>query len=209
MAVNLKKGEKLNLAKSTSSLSKITIGLGWDVAPRKLGFFQKLLGGGQEEFDLDAVAFLLGPNGKVNELGDRSTLQGSDVVFFNHMRHPSGKIWLTGDNRTGAGEGDDEQIIVNLAEMPAQYEKIVIAVFIYQGRQKGQTFSGIQNAFVRAVDAHNVELARFSLGASAETANMCSLQFAEIVRNGSEWDFQAVGQAYSSDNIIDLLKRYL
>lgn len=210
MALNLKKGEKLNLAKSTASLSKITIGLGWDVAPRKVGFLQKLFGGGgQEEYDLDAVAFLLGANGKVNNLGDRSTLKGSDVVFFNHMRHPSGKIWLTGDNRTGAGDGDDEQIIVNLAEMPSEYQKIVIAVFIYQGRSKGQTFTGIQNAFVRAVDASERELARFSLGASPETADKCSLLFAEIVRNGSEWDFQAMGQAFSSDNIIDLLQRYL
>ncbi|MBK8803256.1 MAG: TerD family protein [Fibrobacteres bacterium] len=209
MAVNLKKGEKLSLSKSTSSLSKITIGLGWDIAPRKVGFLQKLFGGAPEDYDLDAVAFLLGANGKVNNLGDRSTLKGSDVVFFNHMHHPSGKIWLTGDNRTGAGEGDDEQIIVNLAEMPAQYEKIAIAVFIYQGRSKAQTFSGVQNAFVRAVDAGNVELARFSLSASPETADKCSLLFAEIVRNGSEWEFQANGQAYSSDNIIDLLQRYI
>lgn len=209
MAVNLKKGEKLSLSKSTSSLSKITIGLGWDIAPPKLGFFQKLFGGGQEDYDLDAVAFLLGANGKVNNLGDRSTLKGSDVVFFNHMQHPSGKIWLTGDNRTGAGEGDDEQIIVNLAEMPAQYEKVVIAVFIYQGRSKGQTFSNVQNAFVRAVDAGNVELARFSLSASPETEGKCSLLFAEIVRNGSEWEFQANGQSFSSDNIIDLLQRYI
>lgn len=209
MPVNLHKGQTLSLAKATSSFSTVTIGLGWDVAPRKGGFFAKLFAAPQPEYDLDAVAFLLGADGKITTAGDPKTLQGSDVVFFNHMRHPSGKIWLTGDNRTGAGEGDDEQIVVKLSEIPPQYARIVICVIIYEGRQKGQTFGGIENAFVRAVDAKGQEMAKFSLGASPATADMCSLVFAELVRSGDDWEFKAVGEPHRTDNLIDHLRRYV
>ena len=115
MAISLQKGQGVNLRKDTGfDLSRLHIGLGWDVANH------------QPPYDLDAVAFLLGSNGKVNHLGKlgsngRPTLEGGDVVFYNSQPHPSGKIWLNGDNRTGSGTGDDEQITVDLDHLPQQY----------------------------------------------------------------------------------------
>src|SRR5690242_10531669 len=122
MAINLTKGQTINLEKSQYDLSSVTIGLGWDVR-KSGGFFGSLFGGGNDDYDLDAIAFLLDQNDKVINLGNQQML-GGDVIFFNNMRHPSGNIWLTGDNRTGAGDGDDEQIIVRLNSLAPQYQKI-------------------------------------------------------------------------------------
>lgn len=119
MAINLQKGQTIDLRKndkgeSIYDLSQVTIGLGWDVRQKQSGFLGKLFGGKEEEYDLDAIAFLLDANGKVADLGRTASvsgrnvaLYGGDVIYFNSMRHPSGNIWLTGDNRTGAGDGDD------------------------------------------------------------------------------------------------------
>jgi len=118
MAISLKKGQGVSLKKSENDLSMVTIGLGWDILEEKSGFLGGLFAKKPAEYDLDVVAFLCGADGKVHDLGkienDRPSLVNGDVVFFNSMRHHSGQIWLTGDNRTGAGEGDDEQIIVSV-----------------------------------------------------------------------------------------------
>jgi stress response protein SCP2 len=216
MAVNLKKGEGVKLSKSNSDLSRVTIGLGWDIAPPpEQGFFSKLFGANAkaEDYDLDAVAFLLDSRGKMTNLGQMQngipTLREGDVVFFQSKRHPSGQIWLTGDNRTGAGDGDDEQIIVQLETLPPSYERIVFVVQIYQGIQKKQSFAGVKSAFIRAVDAKGKVLCRFDLSGDTAYANCRSFTFAELRRAGNEWSFNAIGMPHESDSFVKLLADYL
>ena len=220
MAINLQKGQTIDLRKSdkgeTFDLSTVTLGLGWDVRQKSGGFLSKLIGSKEVEYDLDAMAFLLDANDKVANLGRTVQSNGrqiglyeGDVVFFNSMRHPSGHVWLTGDNRTGAGDGDDEQIIVKLDSIGQQYQKIVFLVTIYQGRQNNQNFGMIQNAFIRAVDNRGREIARYSLSGDASMSNMCSLVFAEIYRKDGTWKFRALGQPHQTDNFVDLLKNYV
>lgn len=221
MAINLVKGQTIDLRKNDKGesfdLSTVTIGLGWDVRKKSGGFFGKLLGSKEEEFDLDAIAFLLDKNGKVADLGktvqtndgrNLSLYQG-DVIFFNSQRHPSGNIWLTGDNRTGAGDGDDEQIIVKLDSLDAKFEKILFVVSIYQGRQRNQHFGGIENAFIRAVDNKGKEIAKFNLSGDASYNNMCSLVFAEVYRNNGTWKFRALGDPQPADSFVEILRNYV
>ena len=215
MAVTLKKGEGVNLRKESGlDLSTVTIGLGWDVAQPKKGFLGGLFAKKAEEYDLDAIAFLRGSDGKVHNLGQRdangtATLVGGDVIFFNSQRHPSGKIWLTGDNRTGAGDGDDEQIVVKLDEMPAQYASILFIVAIYNAKALNQSFASIENAFIRAVDARGTEICRFNISGDATYARYCSMTFAEVVRDGSGWVFRAIGTPHESDRFVEILKLHV
>jgi stress response protein SCP2 len=205
MAISLKKGQGISLSKSEFDLSKITIGLGWDIASSG-GFLKSIFGGGEEEYDLDAIAFLCHADGKVHDFGTK--LVGGDVVFFNSQRHPSGKLWLTGDNRTGAGDGDDEQIIVLLDSMPAHIAKLVFVASIYQGMQKKQHFGKVQNAFIRAVDARGKEMVRTDLSASPETQNVCSIVFAELNRNASGWEFKSLLRPERTDSFVAILRDY-
>lgn len=223
MAINLVKGQTIDLRKSDSGesfdLSTVTIGLGWDIRKKASGgFLSKLVGGGlkDDEFDLDAIAFLLDSNGKVADLGrtmqtndgrNLSLYQG-DVIFFNSMKHPSGNIWLTGDNRTGAGEGDDEQIIVKLDSLDKKYARILFLVAIYQGRNRNQHFGGVENAFIRAVDNKGKEIARFNLSGDATYNGMCSMVFAEVYRKDDTWKFRALGDPHPADSFVEILKGY-
>jgi tellurium resistance protein TerD len=218
MPINLVKGQTIDLRKNENGsdydLSTVTIGLGWDVR-KKTGLFSKLLGGNEEEYDLDAVAFLLDSNGKVANIGRTAQINGrnigwyeGDIIYFNSMRHPSGKIWLTGDNRTGAGDGDDEQIIVKLDSLDQKYEKIVFLVAIYQGKKNNQHFGMIDNAFIRAVDGKGKEIAKFSLSGNSTYNQMCSMVFSEVYRKEGSWKFRAIGEPHSTDNFLDLLKSY-
>lgn len=221
MAINLVKGQTIDLRKSDKGdsydLSTVTIGLGWDVRKKQSGFLGGLLGGGKaEEYDLDAIAFLLDSNDKVADLG-RSVQRGNgqtvglyegDVIFFNSMKHPSGHIWLTGDNRTGAGDGDDEQIIVKLDSLDSKYQKILFVVAIYQGRQNNQHFGMVENAFIRAVDNKGKEIVKFSLSGDATYNGMCSMVFAEVYRKDGTWKFRAIGDPYQYDSFVEILKKY-
>lgn len=210
MALSLKKGEGLSLRKEDNDLTQVTIGLGWDIAePEKKGFFGSLFAPKAPEFDLDAVAFLLDANGKVTNLGPAQDLIKGDVIFFNSQKHPSGHIWLTGDNRTGAGEGDDEQIIVKLNNLSPQYHRILFVVSIYQGIQRQQHFGLVKNAYIRAVDGKGKELCRYNISGDASYNNMCSLTFAEVVREGSAWKFSAIGTPHNADSFVEVLKNYL
>jgi tellurium resistance protein TerD len=223
MAINLQKGQTIDLRKndkgeSVYDLSSVTMGLGWDVRKKESGFFGKLLGGGKdEEYDLDAIAFLLDSNGKVANLGRTiKTANGiekglfeSDVIFFNSMKHPSGHIWLTGDNRTGAGDGDDEQIIVKLDSLDEKYQKILFVVSIYQGRHNNQHFNMVENAFIRAVDAKGKEITKYSLSGDASLKDMCSMVFAEAYRKDGGWKFRAIGEPHQTDNFVEILKKYV
>jgi tellurium resistance protein TerD len=178
MAISLKKGQKIDLTKTNPGLSKILVGLGWDV--------NKYDGGA--DFDLDASVFLLGANGKATS--------ENDFVFYNNPNHPSGSVQYMGDNRTGEGEGDDEQVTVDLSQVPASVDRIAFTVTIYDYEARKQNFGQVDNAFIRIVDVEkDVELMRYDLSEdfSIETA----LVIAELYRNNGEWKFQAVGSGYS------------
>jgi tellurium resistance protein TerD len=177
MAVSLKKGQKVDLTKGNPGLSKLLIGLGWDT--------NKYDGG--HDFDLDAAAFLLGANGKVTSDGD--------FIFYNNLKHESGSVEHLGDNLTGAGEGDDEQIKIDLAAVPANIEKIDFTVTIHEAESRNQNFGQVSNAFIRVVDeANNKELIRYDLGEdfSIETAVVVG----ELYRNNGEWKFNAIGSGF-------------
>jgi tellurium resistance protein TerD len=177
MAVNLKKGAKVDLTKGNASLSKIMVGLGWDT--------NKYDGG--EDFDLDASAFLLLVNDRVS--GD------SDLVFYNAMNHPSGGVYSMGDNRTGGTGGDDEQLKVDLSMIPSNYAKVAFTVTIAEAEERKQNFGQVSNAYIRIVNESNgSELMRYDLAEdfSVETAVIV----AELYRDGSEWKFHAIGQGF-------------
>ncbi|AHG20363.1 tellurium resistance protein TerX [Chania multitudinisentens RB-25] len=213
MSVSLRKGQGVSLRKNEYDLSSVTIGLGWDINEEKKGILGGLFGKKEAEYDLDVVAFLCNAQGKVTDLGNvengQPTLVNGDIIFFNSQRHKSGHIWLTGDNRTGAGDGDDEQIIVKLNSLDPQYEKIVFIVQIYNGQQLQQHFGKVQNAFIRAVDAHNIEMARFDLSGGAAFTGQRSMLFAELVRESTGWKLNAVGEPSNSDTFVSHLKSYL
>ena len=178
MGVSLSKGGNVSLSKEAPGLTAVNVGLGWDV---------NTFSGG--EFDLDASAIILGSSGKV--------LSDQHFVFFNNLTSPDGSVQHTGDNLTGEGEGDDEVIQINLAGVPAEAERIVFAVSIYDADSRQQNFGAVRNAFIRVVNqAGGAEIARYDLteDASVETA----MVFGEVYRNGAEWKFKAVGQGYAS-----------
>lgn len=210
MAINLKKGQTINLEKDTYDLSQVTIGLGWDIrsdVEEKKGFFSRMFAAKPPDFDLDAIAFLLDANGKVSHLGDHR-LVGGDIIFFNNKHHPSGNIWLTGDNITGEGDGDDEQIIVKLDALSESVQRILFLVAIYQGLERNQHFGKVQNAFIRAVDRRDKEMARYDLSSESNFNNKCLMVFAELYRKDGGWKFRALGEAHPQDSFVPLLKNH-
>ena len=188
MAVSLTKGQKVDLTKGNPGLSKLLIGLGWDT--------NKYDGG--SAFDLDAAAFLLAGSGKV--AGD------GDFVFYGNLKHASGSVEHMGDNLTGEGEGDDEQIKVNLSAVPASVEKIDFTVTLYEAEERRQNFGQVSNAFIRVVDeSTGTELIRYDLGEdfSIETAVVVG----ELYRHNGEWKFNAVGSGFQG-GLEALCKNY-
>ena len=176
MPISLSKGGNVSLTKQAPGLTDIVVGLGWDA--------RSTTGDG---FDLDASALVLGANGKVRS--------GADFIFYNQARSADGTVVHAGDNLTGQGEGDDEQINIKLAAMAPDVDKIAFAVTIHEAEQRSQTFGQVRNSFIRVVNAaDNVEIARYDLteDASIETG----MVFGEVYRNGPEWKFRAVGQGY-------------
>ena len=189
MPISLKKGQKVSLSKENPGLTKVLVGLGWDVNAFDTG----------GSFDLDAAAFLLGENGKITRT--------EDFVFYGNLQHPSGAVEHLGDNLTGAGEGDDEQIVIELDKVPAQYDRIVVVVNIFRAEARHQHFGMIENAFIRIVDArNNQELCRFNL--SEHYDGMTAMIFGEVYRHGNEWKFNAIGQATTDPSLQALSKRY-
>jgi tellurium resistance protein TerD len=178
MSVSLTKGGNVSLTKQAPNLTAVVVGLGWDARTTD-----------GQAFDLDASAIGCRADGKV----------ASDqyFVFFNNLKSPDGSIEHTGDNITGEGDGDDEQIKVNLTAVPAELDKIVFPVSIYDAESRGQSFGQVRNAYIRIVDQHGgAELARYDLSEDASTET--AMVFGELYRNGAEWKFRAVGQGYSS-----------
>lgn len=202
MSVNLQKGQKVDLTKGNSGLKRVMVGLGWDEVqqPQSRGLLG-VFGGGKKaaDIDCDAMAFLLDANGRIANKGD--------VVFFNNLKHSSGCVIHQGDNLTGAGEGDDEQIMVDLARLPNQYERIVVLVSIYQATERNQHFGMIQNAFIRLVDADtNRELCIYNL--SENYNGMTALVFGELYRHNGEWKFNAIGQPLQLWSVSELAEKY-
>ena len=205
MGVSLQKGQGVSLRKEENDLDEIVIGLGWDVAKPKTGLLGGLFGQKPAEYDLDAIAVLLGKNGKMF----MPRLENGDVVFYNNLQHSSGCVRLTGDNRTGAGDGDDEQIIVRLNALPPDYDRIVFIIAIYQGAANKQSFGEVENAFIRAVDRRGKELVRFNISGNAGFSAYRSMMFAEVQREGSGWTFRAIGQPHKTDKFVDLLQQFV
>ena len=177
MPISLKKGEKVSITKDNPGLSKVVVGLGWDVNAFDTG----------GDFDLDTAAFLLTDTGKVSGQ--------EDFVFFGNLTHASGCAQHMGDNRTGAGEGDDEQIKIDLSLVPGNITKIAFTVTIYEAEQRRQNFGQVNNAFIRIYNEQTgEELLRYDLGEdfSIETAAV----FGELYKNGNEWKFNAIGSGY-------------
>jgi tellurium resistance protein TerD len=209
MAISLTKGQTINLNKDEHDLSCVTIGLGWKIR-QKGGMLGGLFGGKNgDDFDLDAIAFLLDQNNRVTNLGSKG-LVGGDVVFFNSLRHPTGMVYHSGDNRVGgSGAQDDEQIVVKLNSLDGRYHKILFLVSIYQGQKKQQHFGQVESAYVRALDAKGKEIARYSLSADASYQGCCTMAFSEVYRHGGGWKFRALGDAHPFDSFVELLKNHL
>lgn len=177
MPVSLQKGQKVSLTKGNPGLTNVVVGLGWDVNSFDTG----------GDFDLDAAAFLLTDSGKVSNQ--------NDFIYFGNLAHPSGAVQHLGDNLTGVGEGDDEQIKIDLTKVPANITKIAFTVTIYEAEARRQNFGQVNNAFVRIYnDSTGEELLRYDLGEdfSIETAAV----FGELYKNGGEWKFNAIGSGY-------------
>jgi tellurium resistance protein TerD len=177
-SLTLSKGSNLSLTKADPGLSKAMIGLGWD--PRTTS---------GEAFDLDASALLIGKNGKVRS--------NDDFIFYNQLEAKDGSVVHQGDNRTGEGDGDDEQILINLNSVSPDVERVVIVVSIDQADARRQNFGQVRDAFCRVVNQDtDTEIVRYDL--SEDAASETSMVFAEIYRNGAEWKFRAVGQGYAT-----------
>lgn len=177
MAISLSKGGNVNLSKEAPGLNKIAVGLGWDARATD-----------GAAFDLDASAFLVKLDGKVRS--------DSDFCFYNNKVVANGAVQHTGDNLTGAGEGDDESIKVELSKIPADLDKVVFTVTIHEAEARKQNFGQVNHAFIRVVNEESgLEIARYDLSedASIETAMI----FGEIYRVGTDWKFKAVGQGFA------------
>ena len=177
MAIQLKKGQKIDLTKGNPGLKHIRLGLGWDT---------NMFDGG-DDFDLDVSLFMVGKSGKVE--------QDEDFIFYNNLKHPSEAVEHLGDNRTGDGDGDDEEILVDFSKMPDRIEKIAVTVTIYEAKERRQNFGQVNNSYVRLVNSdYEEELLRYDLGEefSIETA----IVVCEIYRHNGEWKFSAVGSGF-------------
>ncbi|GAA2108125.1 calcium homeostasis/redox stress adaptation protein [Kitasatospora saccharophila] len=178
MGVSLAKGGNVSLTKEAPGLTNVIVGLGWDVRATT-----------GADFDLDASALLCSEAGRV--------LSDQHFVFYNNLRSPEGSVEHSGDNLTGGGDGDDEQIKVDLTAVPPQVAKVVFPVSIYDAENRHQSFGQVRNAFIRVLnEADGSEVARYDLSEDASTET--AMVFGELYRYGSEWKFRAIGQGYAS-----------
>ena len=188
MAIQLKKGQKIDLTKGNPGLKHIRLGLGWDT---------NMFDGG-DDFDLDVSLFMVGKSGKVE--------QDEDFIFYNNLKHPSEAVEHLGDNRTGDGDGDDEEMLVDFSKMPDRIEKIAVTVTIYEAKERRQNFGQVNNSYVRLLNSDNdEELLRYDLGEdfSIETA----VVVCEIYKNNGEWKFSAEGAGFEG-GLEALCKQY-
>ncbi|MCC0176409.1 TerD family protein [Waterburya agarophytonicola K14] len=195
MAINLKKGQRISLTKEDPSLKQIMCGLGWDVAPKSGGFF-----GNNKQFDLDSSVICLDADKKLTDV--------KNIIYFGNLRHSSSAISHQGDNLTGAGEGDDEVINIDLPLIPSNIVYLVLAINIYKCQERKQDFSMVNNAFVRLVNrTTNQELARYDLSGT-EYQGMTGMILADVYRHNDEWKMAAVGNGFKVATLADIAKIY-
>jgi tellurium resistance protein TerD len=187
MAISLQKGGNVNLSKEAPGLSKMVVGLGWDTRSTD-----------GAAFDLDGAVFLLNTTGKVRS--------DADFVFYNNLKSVDGSVNHSGDNRTGAGDGDDESVTIDLARVPADVDKIAVCVTIHEADQRRQNFGQVSKAFIRCVNANgNTEIARYDLSEDGSTE--AAMIFGEVYRAGADWKFRAIGQGFKG-GLGPLAKNY-
>ncbi|WLI89822.1 TerD family protein [Massilia sp. R2A-15] len=176
MAISLQKGGNVNLSKEAPGLNKMVVGLGWDIRATD-----------GAAFDLDGAVFMLNSAGKVRS--------DADFVFYNNLKSIDGSVAHSGDNRTGAGDGDDETLTIDLARVPADVDKIAVCVTIHDAEARRQNFGQVAKAFVRCVNATgNTEIARYDLSEDGSTE--AAMIFGEVYRAGADWKFRAIGQGF-------------
>ena len=201
MSINLSKGQKINLSKEQAGLRRVMVGLGWDeVQEAPKGFFASIFSAPKQDIDCDASAFLIS-QGKI--------YGGGDVVYFGNLTHGTNCVVHQGDNLTGAGDGDDEQIFVDLQRVPQNIAKIVFVVNIYDANVRRQHFGLFRNAFIRLVDCNsNTEICRYNLSENYD--GMTGLIVGEMYRYNGEWKFNAIGQPVrEASRINNLCEMYL
>jgi len=187
MAITLQKGGNVNLSKEAPGLSKMVVGLGWDVRATD-----------GAAFDLDGVVFMVNQSAKVRS--------DNDFIFYNNLKSTDGSVTHSGDNRTGAGDGDDETVTIDLARVPADVDRIVVAVTIHDADARRQNFGMIGKAFIRCVNAaNNGEIARYDL--SEDSSTETAMVFGEVYRNGADWKFRAIGQGFAG-GLAPLARNY-
>jgi tellurium resistance protein TerD len=187
MTVSLSKGGNVSLSKSSPGLKQITVGLGWD---------ERATDG--SEFDLDASAFVLNSSGRVRS--------DDDFIFYNNLKSNDGFIEHLGDNTTGGGDGDDEQITIDLQQLDSSVDKISICVTIHDAEARSQNFGMVSNAFIRIINTTTgEEIARYDL--SEDSSTETAMIFADIYRRNIDWKFRAVGQGFAG-GLGPIAKRY-
>lgn len=202
MVVNLQKGQRVDLTKGNSGLNKVVVGLGWDPAAQKSGggFLGGLFGGGGSNANVDCDASVI-------MLQDDKLVRSEDVVYFGRKQSVDGSVIHSGDNITGEGDGDDETITISLQQVPAQFNKLVFVVNIYDAVGRKQHFGMIKNAYIRIINpTDNSELIRYNL--SEDYDSKTTLITGEIYRHGNEWKFGALGTATNDAKLGDVCARY-
>lgn len=201
MAVNLQKGQKVDLTKGNSGLSKIVVGLGWDAAGQSSGkgFFATLFASNAPDIDCDASVLMLDENNKLHGV--------ENLIYFGNLKSKDGSVRHTGDNLTGEGDGDDEVIIVELTKVPAQFHKLLFVVNIYDCIKRHQDFGMIKNAYIRVLNgSNNQELIKYNL--SENYAGKTALIVGEIYRHDNEWKFGAIGEPTTDSSLRSIIDRY-
>jgi tellurium resistance protein TerD len=187
MAISLQKGGNVNLSKEAPGLTQMKVGLGWDARATD-----------GAAFDLDGVVFMVNQSGKVRSDGD--------FIFYNNLKSADGSVQHSGDNRTGAGEGDDETVTIDLSKVSPDVDKIVFAVTIHDAESRRQNFGMVGKAFIRCINASgNAEIARYDLSEDSSTES--AMIFGEVYRNGADWKFRAIGQGFQG-GLAPLAKNY-
>lgn len=191
MAVKLTKGATVNLKKDAPNLKKVLIGLGWDPIKKSRGFFGR---GSDADMDIDASVICIDSNN-----------QKESVVYYGDLKHRSGAIKHCGDNLTGDGDGDDEQIIIDLDKIPSNIERLAVIINIYQAYSRGQHFGNVENCFVHADDMDtNKELVRYDIDGNFD--GKTGIFVADIYRYNGEWKFKAIGEGVKVGAISDMVK---
>ncbi|PAK33195.1 TerD family protein [Bacillus safensis] len=200
MAITLEKGQRIDLTKGKTGLTNILVGLGWDPVSQGGGFLGKLFGGGGgADVDCDASVLML-KNDKFTE--------NKDLIYFGNLKSKCGSVEHTGDNLTGEGDGDDEQVLVNLSKVPGNMNKLVFVVNIYDALRRNQHFGMIQNAYIRIVDrSNNQELVKYNL--KDDYAGKTSLIVGELYRHENEWKFAALGNGTNDAKLADITRNYI